>query len=79
MNIGSSKRQVLIPVELIIVPPGQAKNRTLNPEIQGKVVKIAASPPDIRYKSVIILVIVTSIVVMRLFRHADFLQIVVMD
>jgi len=48
INIGSTKRAVLIPCELVIIPPGQSK--PVDTAIQAQVVRIAAINADERFK-----------------------------
>ncbi len=47
VNVGSAKRKILIPVELILVPCGQNRHQ-LAPNIVSKVIKEAAVKPDVR-------------------------------
>lgn len=48
INVGSKKRMILIPMELVEVPPGQS--RPVDGAIQSKVIRLAAMLPDERLK-----------------------------
>ncbi len=47
INVKSSSKPVLLPAELLIVPPGQTRTKP-TPELVGELIKYAAVPPDFR-------------------------------
>ncbi len=50
MNAGSKKRQVLIPLELVEVIPGQSKSSGLPSEVSSNIIKYAAMVPKDRFR-----------------------------
>jgi hypothetical protein len=48
INVGSKKRKILIPMELVDIPPGQS--RPVDSAVQAKVIRLAAMPPNERLK-----------------------------
>eukprot|EP01031_Cornospumella_fuschlensis_P032141 gene32141-38878_t len=49
INVGSQKRPILVPLELLVVPGGQARGGKVTPEMTAQIIRHAAVKPDERF------------------------------
>lgn len=50
INVGSSKKPLYIPLELVTVLPGQSRSRSVTGNITSQIIKVAAMKPDERMR-----------------------------
>jgi hypothetical protein len=52
VNIGSNQRNVLLPMELVDIVPGQMRTRSVTGDISAQIIKFAAMLPNDRFKNI---------------------------
>lgn len=52
VNVGSKNHQVLVPMELVDIIPGQTRTRSVTGDISAQIIKYAAMLPNDRFKNV---------------------------
>jgi hypothetical protein len=52
VNVGTKKRAVLVPMELVDIIPGQTRTRSVTGDISAQIIKYAAMLPNDRFKNI---------------------------
>jgi hypothetical protein len=52
VNVGTKKRAVLVPMELVEIIPGQTRTRSVTGDISAQIIKYAAMLPNDRFKNI---------------------------
>lgn len=52
VNVGTKKRAVLVPMELVEIVPGQTRTRSVTGDISAQIIKYAAMLPNDRFKNI---------------------------